>query len=88
MQEVKFIEYLTKTNHSKKSIISRVNNLKIIENKFNLHIDSIIFDKEKVVSLLLKIKNIDTANQNLSNALRHYYTFMAEDKIERLFKRV
>ena len=69
MQKVKFKEYLTKTGHSKKSISSRISNLTLIENKLNVNIDSIIFNKEKVVNLLFKIKNIDTTNQNLSNAL-------------------
>lgn len=82
------MEYLTKTGHSKKSVLSRLNNLTFIENKLKINIDSIIFNKEKVVNLLFKIKNIDTTNQNLSNALRHYYTFMTNDKIGRLFRKV
>lgn len=83
MQEINFIEYLTKTGHTKKSIVSRISRLNQIEIKFNLDIDTIIFDKEKVVNLLINLKDLDTPNQNLSNALRHYYTCMTNEKIEK-----
>ena len=81
MNEEKFREYLTKTNHTEKSIISRISRLKKIEKLFQLNIDSIIYNKIEVVELLNKIKAIDTKNQNLSNALRKYYECVTNNKI-------
>ena len=74
----KYELYLRKTNHTEKSIISRIARLRKIENIFGIDIDNIIDDEDKINSLLetLKVQNLDTANQNLSNALRKYYECM------------
>lgn len=87
MQEGKFREYLTETGHTKKSIDSRVRSLAKIEKLFHFDIDTIIFDREKVIKQLCDIKQlgIDAKNQNLSNAVRKYYTCMTKDEIGRIF---
>ncbi len=87
MQESKFREYLTKMGHTEKSINSRVRSLAKLENFLHLDIDTIVFDREKVVKLLYDIKSlgIDTKNQNLSNALRKYYICMTNDVLGRIF---
>ena len=74
----KYELYLRKTNHTEKSIISRIARLRKIENIFGIDIDNIIDDEDKINSLLetLKVQNLDTANQNLSNSLRKYYECM------------
>lgn len=85
MKEKTFRKYLAKTKHTEKSIISRVSRLKKVEIYFELDIDSIIFNKTSVIQLLNKIKAIDSQNQNLSNALRKYYTCMTNDEIGKIF---
>ena len=75
MNQEKYELYLRTTNHTEKSINSRVARLKKIEQIFEIDIDTIIYDENKVNDLLkeLKIRNLDTSNQNLSNSLRTYY---------------
>ena len=88
MNDLKFREYLIKTNHTEKSIISRINKLKSIEDHFHLDIDTLISNKEKVIALLIKIRNAkieDRRHTPLSNALRKYYNCMTNDEIGRIF---
>ena len=86
MKEIEFRIYLEQTNHTEKSILSRISRLKTVERSFHLNIDSIIFDKEKVICLLDKLKEIDSKNQNLSNAVRKYYECMTNNVIEKNYK--
>lgn len=83
----KYTDFLRKTNHTQKSIDSRIYRLEKIEKTFHLDIDTIIYDKTKVINLLvdMKTKKIDSSNQNLSNALRKYYTCMTNDELGRIF---
>lgn len=87
MIESKFREYLIKTGHTQKSIDSRVSRLKKVEKLFNFNIDSIIYNKNMVVSVLieLKDKSLDSKNENLSNTIRAYYTCMTNDSIGKIF---
>ena len=75
MDKQKYELFLRKTNHTEKSIQSRIVRLKKIENIFCIDIDSIIYDKSKVIEILSDLKklNVDTVNQNLSNAIYKYY---------------
>ena len=76
MNQEKYILFLRETNHTEKSIKSRVARLKKVENVFQIDVDCIINDKNKVHEILdkLKIQNLDSSNQNLANALSMYYT--------------
>lgn len=87
MNALKFEEFLRKTDHTQKSIDSRVSRLKKVEELFNFNIDSIIYDKNKVISILMELKDkrLDSKNENLSNAIRAYYTCMTNDSIGRIF---
>ena len=87
MNKTKYEHYLRSTNHTDKSIIARINNLVKVENYFQLNIDSIINDKDKVITLLREIKRfgIDTKNQNLSNTVRKYYECITGSYIGRIF---
>lgn len=84
MNQEKYILFLRATNHTEKSINSRLARLKKIEKIFQIDIDSIIYDKDKVQHLLesLKEQNLDTTNQNLSNTVRKYYECMTGDIIK------
>ena len=75
MNQEKYKLFLIETNHTEKSITSRIARLNKIEKLFQINIDSIINNKNKVHELLdkLKIQNFDSSNQNLANALRLYY---------------
>ena len=75
MNQEKFELFLKETNHTEKSIKSRISRLKKIEDLFQLDVDDIIYDEIKITTLLHKLKaqNLDTTNQNLANALRCYY---------------
>lgn len=79
-----FKEFLFQTNHSEKSIISRVNRLKKIETLFQLNVDTIIHNENEVIQLLLQIKEIDTKNQNYANSLRKYYECIMNNQIKNL----
>ena len=83
MNKSKYEAFLRDTNHTQKGIISRVSRLEKIERCFRFDIDTIIFDKVKVINLLNEIKTlgIDSKNQNLSNAVRKYFECMTNDKI-------
>lgn len=88
MNEIKFRAYLTKTGHSEKSINSRISKLRSIENYFQLNIDTIITNKERIISLLINIRNSGIEERRhtpFSNALRKYYTCMTNDEIGRIF---
>ncbi|MBQ4269275.1 MAG: hypothetical protein IJB97_06480 [Clostridia bacterium] len=87
MNREKYILFLKETNHTEKSINSRLARLKKVEKIFQIDIDSIIYDKDKVKHLLqsLKEQNLDTTNQNLSNAVRKYYTCMTNDVLGKIF---
>lgn len=87
MNRIKYEDFLTLTNHTQKSIDSRISRLEKVEKIFQINIDTIIFDKVKVIKLLndMKTLGIDTKNQNLSNAVRKYYTCMTNDEIGRIF---
>lgn len=84
MNQEKFELFLKETNHTEKSINSRIARLKKVEKLFQINIDTIIDDKNKIHEILdeLKTKNLDTSNQNLSNALRTYYQCITGNKFE------
>ena len=87
MNLLKFEDFLRKTDHTQKSIDSRVSRLKKVEELFNFNIDSIIYDKNKVRNILmeLKEKRLDSSHENLSHAIRAYYTCMTNDSVGRIF---
>lgn len=87
MNKLKYKAFLKETNHTEKSINSRVRNLERVERYFKMNIDVIICDKSQVINLLKEIreKNIDTKNQNMSNAIRKYYECITKDKVGRIF---
>ena len=66
MNQEKFELFLKETNHTEKSIKSRISRLKKIEDLFQLDVDDIIYDEIKITTLLHKLKaqNLDTTNQN------------------------
>ena len=84
MNQQKYKLFLRETRHTEKSIQSRVARLKNIEKLFQIDIDSIIDDENKINEILdkLKTQNIDSDNQNLANALRLYYECMSEKCIK------
>ena len=88
MNEEIFRNYLLKTNHKKSATETRINKLKIVESYFNINIDSIIKNREQVVNLLIKIRDVlieDSRHTPLSNAVRKYYECITGNVIGRIF---
>ena len=75
MNKEKYETFLRETQHTEKSITSRVARLRKVETLFQIDLDTVIHDKGKVNDLLgrLKKEKLDSSNQNLSNALRMYF---------------
>lgn len=84
MNQEKYKLFLRATNHTEKSIDSRVTRLRKVEKIFQIDIDSIIDDENKANEILYKLKtqNLDTSNQNLANALRTYYESITGNKLK------
>ena len=84
MNQEKYKLFLKDTNHTEKSIESRVARLKKVEKIFQIDVDSIIYDETKVYEILdkLKTQNLDSSNQNLANALRTYYECITGNKLK------
>ena len=88
MDEEKFRDYLLKTNHKKSATETRISKLKFVEFYFDINIDFIINDKEKVIYLLIQIRNADIEDRKhtpLSNAVRKYYECITNNRIGRIF---
>lgn len=88
MNKEKYEIFLRQTNHTEKSIRSRIRHLEDIEKLLQINIDTIIMNRNEVILILKELKSKDTRNQNLSNALRKYYECMTNDVIEKNILRI
>lgn len=79
MRESDFESYLLADDSIKskiKAVRSRMGKARMIEKHFEISLDSIVCDDEKMYQILLRIKaEMKDTNGNLSNALRKYYVF-------------
>lgn len=79
MKELEFENYLLEDKgiESKiKAVRSRMSKARMIEQHFNLSLDFIVEDDNRMYEILSKIKiEMKDAHGNLSNALRKYYLF-------------
>lgn len=80
MREQDFVNYLLLDENivSKvKAVRSRVNKARMIERYFEISLDYIVSDDNRMYESLLKIKaEMKDTNGNISNALRKYYRFV------------
>lgn len=79
MRESDFETYLTEDGNIKsktKAVNSRLSKARLIERQFDICLDTIVSDDEKMFETLVRIKQeMKDTNGNVSNALRKYYEF-------------
>jgi hypothetical protein len=79
MRETEFKNFLNTDSNidSKiKAVRSRVSKARMVERHFNISLDAIVNDNDKMYDMLVRIKQeMKDTNGNISNALRKYYQF-------------
>jgi len=79
MREAEFENFLNADSNivsKTKAVRSRVSKARMIERHFNISLDSIVSDNDKMYDILVRIKQeMKDTNGNISNALRKYYQF-------------
>lgn len=79
MREAEFKKYLdadANITSKDKAVRSRMTKTKKIEQHFNVSLDSVVADDNKMFDILCRIKKeLDDTNGAISNALRKYYLF-------------
>jgi len=80
MKEEQFAKFLisdSQISSKDKAVRSRISKAKLVEEKFNLNLDSVVIDDAKVYDLLNKIRNeLNDSNGAIQNAVRKYYIFV------------
>lgn len=79
MREEEFTKFLNQDSDivsKDKAVRSRISKARSVENKFNIDLDNIVKDDDKMFDLLVKIKNeLGDSNGAKQNAVRKYYAF-------------
>lgn len=79
MRESDFQSFLTEDGNIKsktKAVNSRLSKARLVERHFDICLDTIVSDDEKMFDTLVRIKQeMKDTNGNVSNALRKYYAF-------------
>ncbi|MDD4402048.1 MAG: hypothetical protein PHI24_09295 [Desulfitobacteriaceae bacterium] len=79
MREAEFAKYLDadpNITSKDKAVRSRMTRARKIEQHFNITLDSIVADDNKMFDILCRIKKeLNDSNGTISNALRKYYLF-------------
>lgn len=80
MREEEFIKFLDQNNDivsKDKAVRSRLSKARSVEKKFNIDLDYIVRDDNRMFDLLVKIKDeFGDSNRANQNAVRKYYTFV------------
>lgn len=80
MRKTEFENFLnanSKIVSKTKAVRSRINKARMVERHFNISLDAIVSDNDKMYNILVRIKQeIKDTNGNISNALRKYYQFV------------
>ncbi len=88
MRDTEFAKYLdTDTNITSKdkAVRSRITKARKIEQHFNVSLDSVVADDNKMFDILRRIKKeLNDSNGAISNALRKYYLFANEHEFPKL----
>lgn len=84
MREEEFTKFLDQDSDivsKDKAVRSRISKARGVEKKFNIDLDNIVKDDDKMFDLLVKIKNeLGDSNGAKQNAVRKYYVF-ANNKV-------
>lgn len=79
MRDAEFAKYLDADANIKskdKAVRSRMTKARKVEQHFNISLDSVVADDNKVFDILCRIKKeLNDSNGAISNALRKYYLF-------------
>lgn len=79
MRDAEFVKYLdadANITSKDKAVRSRMTKARKIEQHFNIFLDSVVADDNKVFDILCRIKKeLNDSNGAISNALRKYYLF-------------
>ena len=80
MRKTEFTRFLEQDNaitSKEKAVGSRISKAKCVEEKFDVNLDYVVKDDNKMFDLLMKIKNeLSDSNGAKQNAVRKYYTFV------------
>ncbi len=80
MREEEFTKFLNQDNNiisKDKAVKSRLSKARSVEKKFNIDLDYIVKDDNRMFDLLVKIKDeFSDSNGAKQNAVRKYYTFV------------
>ncbi len=80
MRETEFENFLNADSNivsKTKAVRSRVSKARMVERHFNISLDAIVSDNDKMYDILVRIKQeMKDTNGNISNALRKYYQFV------------
>lgn len=80
MRETEFENFLNADSNivsKTKAVRSRISKARMVERHFNISLDAIVSDNDKMYNILVRIKQeMKDTNGNISNALRKYYQIM------------
>lgn len=88
MRDAEFAKYLDADANIKskdKAVRSRMTKARKVEQYFNVSLDSVVADDNRMLEILLRIKKeLNDSNGAISNALRKYYLFANGREFPRL----